>query len=117
MLDVAYRSVNRLNPLLLLKRGPSAPNMFGAIMNAIQTLQYELGNFKAISADVLINPDLSGFSWIEFYRSKDLIEKGRQAAFDVLPEIKEAVSSRLNKDNPDNHVNLSMRDKTPILPA
>ena len=31
--------------------------------------QYELGNFKAISADVRINPDLSAYTWIEFYRA------------------------------------------------
>jgi hypothetical protein len=31
--------------------------MFDIIMNSMQVLQHELGNFKAISADVLINPD------------------------------------------------------------
>ena len=96
LLNVAYRRINQLNPFFLFNRTPNAPNMFGVIMNAIQTLQYELGNFKAISADVLINPDLSEFTWIEFYRANELIEKGRQAALDVLPEIKQAISMRLS---------------------
>jgi NTE family protein len=98
LLTMAYRKINRLNPLLFLSRSPNAPNMFGVIMNTIQTLQYELGNFKAISADVLINPDLSEFTWIEFYRSAELIEKGRQAALEVLPDIKEAIASRLKSE-------------------
>jgi NTE family protein len=99
MLTAVSRKIHRLNPLMLLSRSSKALSMFSVIMNAIQTLQYELGNFKAISADVLINPDLSEFTWIEFYRSAELIEKGRQAAVDVLPEIREVISRRLSESD------------------
>ena len=49
-------------------------------MNSTQQLQHELGNFEAISADVRIVPDLSEFTWIEFYRPRELIERGLEAA-------------------------------------
>jgi hypothetical protein len=64
-------------------------------MNSMQTLQYELGNFKAISADVRINPDLSAHTWIEFYRTREIIECGARAAELVVPEIKRLMAERL----------------------
>jgi predicted acylesterase/phospholipase RssA len=69
--------------------------MFDIIMNAMQTLQYELGNFKAISADVLINPELSDFTWVEYYRSEELIQRGIQAAEQAMPAIKRAYAQKL----------------------
>jgi predicted acylesterase/phospholipase RssA len=61
----------------------------------MQTLQYELGNFKAISADVLINPELSDFTWVEYYRSEELIERGIQAAERSMPAIQRAYMQKL----------------------
>jgi predicted acylesterase/phospholipase RssA len=61
----------------------------------MQTLQYERGNFKAISADVLINPDLSDFTWIEYYRAEELIARGAEAATRALPMIEKAIEARI----------------------
>ena len=91
-----YRQANRLNPLSYLSRESHLPNLFDIIMNSIQTLQYELGNFKAISADVRINPDLSGHTWIEFYKPMEFIEKGARAAKQALPEISRVIAERLS---------------------
>ena len=66
------RQANKFNPMSYLGDSQDMPNMFDIIMNAMQVLQYELGNFKAISADVLINPELSDFTWVEYYRSDEL---------------------------------------------
>ena len=71
------------------------PNLFDIIMNSMQILQYELGNFKAISADVLINPDLSDFTWIEYYRADELIERGAEAAQRALPAIRKVLDSKI----------------------
>jgi NTE family protein len=90
-----YRQVKRLDPFSYLAGSRDLPNMFDLIMNSMQTLQYELGNFKAISADVRINPDLSGLTWIEFYRPAELIERGAEAAHRALPEIKRLIGERL----------------------
>ncbi len=89
------RVMTWFNPLSWFEGSSGLPNMFDIIMNAMQILQYELGNFKAISADVLINPELSDFTWIEYYRSEELIERGRQAAEQALPAIKRAYAQKL----------------------
>jgi NTE family protein len=89
------RAANRLNPMSYLNGSAGMPNMFDIIMNAMQILQYELGNFKAISADVLINPDLSDFTWVEYYRSAELIQRGVEAAERAMPAIQRALDQKL----------------------
>jgi NTE family protein len=89
------RLLNRFNPLSYLEGSRNLPNMFDIIMNAMQILQYELGNFKAISADVRINPDLSDFTWVEYYRSEELIQRGVEAAERAIPAIQNAYARKL----------------------
>ncbi|MEQ1948614.1 MAG: cyclic nucleotide-binding and patatin-like phospholipase domain-containing protein [Bryobacteraceae bacterium] len=89
------REVNRFNPLSYMSDAVGMPNMFDIIMNSMQVLQYELGNFKAISADVLINPDLSDFTWVEYYRSAELIERGTEAAEKAIPAIERALNQKM----------------------
>jgi NTE family protein len=91
----AFRMMSYFNPLTWLEESSGLPNMFDIIMNAMQVLQYELGNFKAISADVLINPELSDFTWVEYYRSHELIERGMEAAERSMPAILRAYSQKL----------------------
>ncbi len=87
-----YRRFNAFNPFAYLTRSVDLPNMFDIAMSSMQTLQYELGNFKAISADVRINPDLSDFTWVDFPRDKELVEKGIQATERALPAIRRAIT-------------------------
>ncbi len=68
--------------------------MLDLVMNSLQTLQYELGNFKAISADVRVNPDLSDFTWMTFYRPQELIDRGAEATERALPAIRRALEER-----------------------
>ena len=94
VLSSFYKRMSVFNPLSYLSGdGPNLPNMFDIVMNSMQILQYELGNFKAISADVLINPDLSDFTWIEYYRADELIERGADAARKALPAIRNALEA------------------------
>jgi NTE family protein len=95
VMNRAYKQINRLNPLSYLSANQELPNMFDIVMNSMQILQYELGNFKAISADVLINPDLSDFTWIEYYRAQELIDRGIEAAERALPAIEKALSQKI----------------------
>ena len=95
VLSSFYRRMNAFNPLSYLGDGQDMPSLFDIVMNSMQILQYELGNFKAISADVLINPDLSDFTWIEYYRADELIERGAEAAAKALPAIRKALDNRL----------------------
>ena len=95
VLSSFYRRMNVFNPLSYLSDGQDMPSLFDIVMNSMQILQYELGNFKAISADVLINPDLSDYTWIEYYRADELIERGAEAAAKALPAIRKALEGRL----------------------
>jgi NTE family protein len=88
VLTRAWRRLSYLNPLSYLGNSRGLPNTFDIVMNSIQALEHELGNFKAISADARIVPDLSDFTWIEFYRPRELIERGAAAAERALPEIR-----------------------------
>jgi NTE family protein len=87
------RTLSRVNPLTYLG-DRSLPNMFDVVMNSIQTLHYELGNFKAISADVRINPDLSRFTWTDFDKAEDLIARGAEATREAVPEIRRVLAER-----------------------
>lgn len=89
-----YRRLSRLNPLSYLGGSRELPSSFDVAMNAIQMLQHELGNFKSISADVRIVPDLSEYTWIEFYRAEELIDRGVLAAEKALPDIRRALAER-----------------------
>ena len=71
------------------------PNIIDVGMNSLQMLQYELGNFKSLSGDVRLNVDLSRYTWIEFYRALELIERGAQAAETIVPELKKVLAERL----------------------
>jgi NTE family protein len=90
-----YGQLKRLDPFAYLAGNRALTNTFDCIMNTIQTLQHELGQFKAISADVRINPELSAFTWIEFYRAMEIIERGAEAAERALPDIKRQLAERL----------------------
>ena len=89
-----WRRVNALNPLNYLGDSRYLPNTMDVFMNTIQILQHELGNFKAISADVSITPNLNEFTWVEFYKTEGLIERGAEAAEKALPQIKRLLAER-----------------------
>jgi NTE family protein len=91
----AVRMINRFNPISYLNGVAGMPPMFDIIMNSMQVLQHELGNFKAISADVLIKPDLSDFTWIEYYRSAELILRGAEAAERAMPAIHRVLDQKM----------------------
>jgi len=95
VLSAWYRRINAFNPLNYVVDSEDMPNLFDIVMNSMQILQYELGNFKAIAADVLINPDLSDFTWIEYYRADELIARGADAAQRALPAIEKAIEAKI----------------------
>jgi NTE family protein len=86
------QAVSNLNPL---SRTRPTPNVADTAMNTIQSLQHELGHFKAASADVRINPELADITWIEFYRAPEIIERGERAVEESLPAIHRVLAERL----------------------
>lgn len=65
------------------------PHLATIIFKTIYTMQYEIAQSRLEIADVTITPNLKGFSWMEFYRAKELIEAGERAAEEALPKIKQ----------------------------
>jgi NTE family protein len=88
------KRINRLNPFAYGNGAREMPSIFDVVMSSIQILEYELGNFKATGADVRINIDCADFTWIEFYRPEELIERGEEAAERALPAIRAALAER-----------------------
>jgi NTE family protein len=92
----AFKRINRLNPLSYVNGSRNMPDIVDVFMNSLQAIQFELGNFKSLVADVLINVDLAEFTWIDFHRGLDIIERGRVAGQAVVPDIRAAFDSRLS---------------------
>lgn len=63
------------------------PKGFDVVMRSLQSLQYEVTTVKAMSANVLISPDVGGIAWAEFFKADKVIEVGRKATEEVIPEI------------------------------
>ena len=70
-----------------------SPNIFDILVQSFLTLDYILAQQRAQQADVLIHPDSSGIDWYELYRAEELIEKGREAAYAALDDIKQLLKS------------------------
>jgi NTE family protein len=94
-LSRVFKSVSRLNPLSYLRGANGLPDVVDVLMNSLQVVQYELGNFRCLAADVRVDVDMSGFTWIEFYRALDIIERGRKAGEAAVPAVQAAIAARL----------------------
>jgi NTE family protein len=94
-LSRTFKRVNYLNPISYLSGSRDLPDILDIFMNSMQVLQHELGNFKSFNADVLVNVDLGGFTWIDFHRALDIVEQGRLAGERAVPEIRAALEARV----------------------
>ncbi len=68
-----------------------APNLFDVFFQMIYTMEYEMSQSRLEIADVLLHPDLAGFSWTELNRAGEIIAAGERAAEEALPRIKSLV--------------------------
>jgi NTE family protein len=94
-LSKAFGALNRFNPLARINGTLGAPHIVDVLMNSLTAIQYELGNFKSLVADVLVNVDLADYTWIDFTAALPIIERGAKAADASLPAIREAYEQRL----------------------
>jgi NTE family protein len=94
-LSRTFKRVNRLNPLSILSGTRDAPDIVDVFMNSLQTTEYELGHFKSLAADVLISVDMAEFTWIDFHRAQEIIERGREAGARFSPAALLAMEERL----------------------
>ena len=86
--------INAFNPLSYLGGTRGMPTMFDVVMNSLQMLQYQLGAYEALSADVQVEVDTSDFTWVDFHRAPALIERGVLTAELALPQIQRVLAER-----------------------
>jgi NTE family protein len=96
------RVLHRLDELNPLSGGggngsPRLPNAFEVMVRTLQIMQYRLGNDRAGEADVLINPALSDFWILEFWKAAEMIERGAEATREMLPHIRAKLAERQNR--------------------
>jgi NTE family protein len=94
-LSRAFKRVSRLNPLSYVTGSRNMPDIMDVFMNSLQAIQYELGNFKSLTADVLVNVEMAEFTWIDFHRALDIIGRGEQAGNGAVVEVRNAIEQRL----------------------
>jgi NTE family protein len=68
------------------------PNIFQIMMQSIYITTYALSHTCLVNADIIIEPDLTNISAGDFNRAGELIEQGRQAAQEAMPEIKKKLA-------------------------
>ena len=72
---------------LTLPKALQSPNMAQIFFQMIYTMEYEIAKSRSQLAHVEIHPDLTGFSWTELHRAKEIIEAGEKVAEAVLPKV------------------------------
>lgn len=73
---------------LALPDSLKAPDMFNVFFQMIYTMEYEIAQTRVDLAHVVIEPDLTGFSWTEMHRAKEIIKAGERIAEQYVPQIK-----------------------------
>lgn len=69
------------------------PNIFDAIVIAMQASEAILAEASCKQSDICLHPDLSEISWFEFYRAEELIKSGEKEARRLLPQIKQILAN------------------------
>ena len=94
------RGLNRVNPLAYLSGRVHSQNVIDTVMNAFHLIEFELGTYQARSADVVVRPELSSHTWIEFYRAPELVAGGVAAGRDSLPQVRSVLDERIAAARP-----------------
>lgn len=69
-----------------------APSVLQTLMRSFLVQNYNLNAIGVKDADVVIEPDVTGFDLSEFTRAKDLAAVGERTAIEQLPKIKNLLS-------------------------
>ena len=64
------------------------PNIFQVMMQSIYITTHSLALNNMADADIIIEPDLAHIGASEFTRADEMVEMGKQAAREAIPEIR-----------------------------
>jgi NTE family protein len=76
------------------RKGGSSPNFLEVVMNMMGIMEREIIKTKMMPVDVVINPRVGIYSFIEFDKAQGLIRLGEEAAQEEIGRIKELISPR-----------------------
>jgi predicted acylesterase/phospholipase RssA len=68
------------------------PGVVQTILRSLLVQNYSLNDFGVRPADVVIEPDVTGFDLTEFMRAKELAAIGEAAARDQVPKIRQLLT-------------------------
>jgi predicted acylesterase/phospholipase RssA len=78
-------------PQMPARRGLK-PGVVQTLLRSLLVQNYSLNAFGVRPADVVIEPDVTGFDLTEFMRAKDLATIGEAAAIEQIPRIRQLLS-------------------------
>ncbi len=65
-----------------------SPNLARVFFHMIYTAEYEIAKSRSGLSQIVIQPDLQGFSWSDLQRAREIIRAGEEAAEKHIPSIK-----------------------------
>ncbi len=72
------------------------PNMFNVLISSVYTMEYAFVRSKMRQADITISPDIRNLNMLDFYRGREVIAKGYEAASKRLSSLVNRLSLRLD---------------------
>ncbi len=81
--------------------------MIDIITRSFQNLQYEISTAKSMIADVMVEPEVLGYSWSSFEKAAGILEAGKKAARDKLPELQRVINTHRKFKKKSSVVSLS----------
>jgi NTE family protein len=63
------------------------PNMLNVLTSAVYSMEWTLAKAKMREADITISPDLQHIGMLDFYRGREVVAKGYEAASKVLSKF------------------------------
>ena len=65
-----------------------SPSLARVFFHMIYTAEYEIAKSRSGLSQVVIQPDIKGFSWSDLHRAREIIRAGEEAAEKQVPFIK-----------------------------
>ncbi len=64
------------------------PTILEVMAKTLYTMQFEIAQAQSQQAHVLLAPDLSAFTWVEFHRAAEIIRAGEAYMEEAMPKVK-----------------------------
>ncbi len=93
-IDMGAEMTIVVNVSLLFEENSEIDNVVDIVMRSAQITTKKLNDYLKNQADLIISPQIGDVHWSEFNRMDEIIEKGRLAAKEKIPEIKKQLHKK-----------------------